>query len=165
MFSILRLRQFAAAGLGLMLVSLVSVGVHAQDAKLKAGTLTCKGKGTVGFVLGSKESLECNFAPIGSGPTHYYDGTITRVGIDIGVRGGSIMVWTVLGSTTELPYESLGGSFSGVSADVSAGLGVGANVLVGGNSKSIVLQPISVKGETGISLAAGVAGLNLVPLR
>ncbi len=165
MFSNLRLRQFTVVGLGLILVSFFSVGVSAQDAKLKAGTLTCKGKGTVGLVLGSKESLECNFAPIGSGPTHYYDGTITRVGIDIGVRGGSVLVWTVLGSTTELPYEALGGTFSGVSADVAAGIGVGANVLIGGNAKSIVLQPISVKGGTGVSLAAGVAGLNLVPLR
>lgn len=165
MFAVQRLRQFLAIGLGLAVISSFSLSASAQDAQLKAGTLTCKGKGSVGLVLGSKEGLECTFSPAGGGPSHYFHGTITRVGLDLGIRGGSIIVWTVLGSTTELPYENLGGSFSGVSADVAAGLGVGANVLIGGNAKSIVLQPVSVKGQTGISLAAGVAGLKLVPLR
>jgi hypothetical protein len=52
-----------------------------------------------------------------------------------------------------------------VSADIALGIGAGANVLVGGNNKSIVLQPFSVKGQTGINLAIGVSGLTLKPRR
>ncbi len=145
------------------LIATVSVAL-AQDAQLKVGTLTCEGAGTVGLILGSQEKLKCQLSPVDGKGVRYYDGTITRVGLDIGVRGESVLVWTVLGSTTELPYESLGGNFAGVSADVAAGIGAGANILVGGNQKSIVLQPVSVKGETGISIAAGVSGLSLKPL-
>jgi hypothetical protein len=76
-----------------------------------------------------------------------------------------MMVWTVLGSTTQYPGEHLGGNFvGGVSADVAAGLGVGANALVGGNNKAIVLQPLSEKGEVGFNVALGIASLSLTPL-
>jgi hypothetical protein len=37
-------------------------------------------------------------------------------------------------------------------ADVAAGLGAGANALIGGNK--VVLQPLSVSGDIGINLAA-----------
>lgn len=137
---------------------------QAQDAKLKAGTLTCQGKGSVGLILGSKEKLTCDFTTTSGRVVQRYDGTITRVGLDVGVRGESVMIWTVLGSTTQLPGEALGGSFAGVSADVAAGIGAGANILVGGNDKSVVLQPLSVSGGTGVNIAVGVSGLQLNPL-
>lgn len=136
----------------------------AETAKVVAGTLTCDGHGTVGLIVGSKEKLDCKYAPAGGGPTHRFSGSTTRVGLDIGVRGKSVMIWTVLGSTTKLPSEQLGGAYGGVSADIAAGLGVGANVLVGGNKKSVVLQPLSVKGETGINIAVGVSSLTLTPM-
>ncbi|MEQ8826062.1 MAG: DUF992 domain-containing protein [Filomicrobium sp.] len=165
MFSVQGLSQVFRVGALALAVAAFGASAQAQTPQLKAGTLTCEGQGTVGLVLGSTEQLDCTYSSAVGGALHRYRGTITRIGIDIGVRSGSVMIWTVLGSTTELPYESLGGNFSGVSADVAAGLGVGANVLIGGNAKSVVLQPLSVKGGTGVSLAAGVAGLNLVPLR
>ena len=140
------------------------IAVVAQAAQLKTGTLTCKGKGAVGLILGSKEKLSCVYQPSSGGEKQYYDGTITRVGLDVGVRGGSVMVWGVLGSTEQLPGEALGGTFAGASGDVSAGIGGGANLLVGGNKKSVTLQPLSVKGQTGVNLALGVAGLKLVPV-
>ena len=71
------------------------------------------------------------------------------------------MVWGVLGSTTSLPSEALRGNFVGAAADASLGIGAGAKVLVGGNKKSAVLQPLSVQGQTGINLAVGVSGLKL----
>ena len=41
------------------------------------------------------------------------------------------------------------------------GLGVGANALVGGSSKNIILQPLSVQAQQGLNIAAGVAALQL----
>ncbi len=146
-----------------ILISTVKYAAVAQNAKLKAGTLTCQGKGSVGLILGSKEKLICDFTSLSGASVQRYDGTITRVGLDIGVRGKSVMIWTVLGSTTELPGAALGGSFAGVSADVAAGIGVGANALLGGNDQSIALQPLSVSGGTGINIAVGVSGLTLRP--
>lgn len=145
-------------------LALATAPAAAQDAKVVAGTLTCEGQGTVGMVIGSKEELVCKYEPVGGGPVHRFAGSTTRVGLDVGIRGKSVMIWTVLGSTTQVPGERLKGNFAGVSADVAAGLGVGANVLLGGNNKSIVLQPVSVKGEVGLNVALGIAALSLTPL-
>jgi hypothetical protein len=136
--------------------------VSAENAKVVAGTLTCKGKGSVGLILGSKQTLACSYKPAGkSSPKHAYTATITKLGLDIGIKGPSVMVWTVLGSTAELPGEALAGKYAGVSADASIGIGAGANALIGGSKDSVVLQPLSVQGQTGINLAIGVAGLTL----
>ena len=157
-------RSLVAATAAGLAVAGAAFSAQAQDAKVVAGTLTCEGQGAVGLILGSKENLVCTYNPAGSGPKHRFTGSTTRIGLDVGVRGKSVMIWTVLGSTTQLPGERLGGSFAGVSADIAAGLGVGANVLVGGNNKSVVLQPVSVKGEVGLNIAVGVSGLTLQPL-
>ena len=132
-----------------------------QDPKLKAGTLTCKGQGGVGLIIGSKEKLSCTYQPASGGQSRSFDGAITRVGLDIGIKGKSVMVWTILASTSQLPGEALSGQFTGVAANASLGLGAGAQVLLGGNNKGIVLQPLSIKGETGVNIAMGVAGLTL----
>jgi hypothetical protein len=136
-------------------------GADAETAKMKAGTLTCKGKGKVGLILGSKETLDCTYEPSDGGPARKLQGTITNIGLDVGIKGKSVVVWGVLGSTTSLPSEALRGNFVGAAADASLGLGVGAKVLVGGNKKSVVLQPLSVQGQTGVNLAVGVSGLKL----
>lgn len=157
-------RRSSIAVLAAVACAAITAPAGAEDAKVVAGTLTCEGQGAIGLIVGSKEELSCTYKPAGSGSAHRFAGSTTRVGLDVGVRGKSTMIWTVLGSTTQLPGEHLGGTFAGVSADVAAGLGVGANVLVGGNKKSVVLQPLSVKGQTGLNLAVGVSSLTLKPL-
>ena len=48
---------------------------------------------------------------------------------------------------------------SALSAEVAAGVGAGANALVGGNK--VVLNPVSVSGNIGINVAAGIADIAL----
>jgi hypothetical protein len=43
------------------------------------------------------------------------------------------------------------------------GPGFGANVLIGGSRRSVVLQPLSIERSIGINLAAGVTSLTLGP--
>ncbi|MEW5964174.1 MAG: DUF992 domain-containing protein [Pseudomonadota bacterium] len=136
-------------------------GSTAQEAKVVAGTLTCQGKGSVGLIIGSKQTLACKFDPAGKTPPQSYNATITKVGLDIGIKGPSVMVWTVLSATSELPAGALAGNYAGVSAEASVAVGAGANALVGGAKNSVVLQPLSVQGQTGLNLAVGVAGLKL----
>ena len=38
---------------------------------------------------------------------------------------------------------------------------LGANVLVGGSNHSVALQPLSVQGQVGLNIAAGVGALDL----
>jgi hypothetical protein len=137
------------------------IGVSAQQAQLVAGTLTCHGRGHIGLILGSRQQLTCEYVPQGDGPHQFYDARITRLGLDIGVKGASVLVWTVLGASSALPAGALAGRFAGVSANASVGAGVGANVLIGGNANSVFLQPLSVQGQTGLNVAAGITGLTL----
>jgi len=141
----------------------LACGSIASAQTIRAGTLTCDGKGSIGLIIGVKEKLECTYQPANGGPARNYRGTIGSLGIAVGVTGPSVIVWGVLASSTELPSDALTGQFVGVAADAALGLGVGAQVLVGGTAKSVVLQPLSVKGETGVNIAAGVAALTLVP--
>jgi hypothetical protein len=133
----------------------------AAAPKVTLGTLTCKSHGNVGLILGSKERLHCIFTTAVSARRHPYLATITKVGVDIGFKGASTLVWTVLGSTVDIPEGALEGSYGGVTAGAALGIGANANALVGGSMQSIVLQPVSVEGQTGLNISAGVAGLTL----
>jgi hypothetical protein len=46
---------------------------------------------------------------------------------------------------------------------VSVAAGLGANVLVGGSSRTVALQPLSLQGQVGLDVAAGVGQLDLHP--
>jgi hypothetical protein len=136
----------------------------AQENGVVAGTLTCSGRGSIGAVIGSRQRLSCTFAPAGGQPNQRYSATITRLGLDLGIKGPSRMIWTVLGPSNGISRGALAGAFAGVSANASVGVGAGANALIGGFQNSIVLQPLSVQAQTGLNVAAGVAGMRLTYL-
>jgi hypothetical protein len=71
------------------------------------------------------------------------------------------MRWAVPANTRTPGRGFLAGQYVGDSGDISLGVGVGANALIGGSRRSTVLQPLSVSGQVGINLALGVAGLRL----
>ena len=75
------------------------------------------------------------------------------------------MAWGVFAPTNRIGYGDLAGSYVGASASATVGVGLGANALVGGSGNTFALQPVSVQGQTGLSVAAGVAGLELRPAR
>ena len=128
---------------------------------VKVGTLTCNVSGAWGFVFGSTRSLACTFA--GPGRYEYYVGQINRFGVDIGYTQGGVLLWTVVAPTANLAPGSLAGSYAGGTASATVGIGVGANALIGGGGNSIALQPVSLEGNTGLNVAAGVAAMSLSP--
>lgn len=150
-----------AAAVALAAAVGIQVTPSVAAPKITLGTLTCKGDGGVGLILGSKERMHCIFTTAVSARRHPYLATITKIGVDIGFKGESTLVWTVLGTTVDIPEGALEGGYGGVTAGAAVGIGANANALVGGSSQSIVLQPVSVEGQTGLNLSAGVAGLTL----
>jgi len=132
----------------------------AAQTKVNVGTLTCSGDGGVGFVIGSKSSFACKFNPVGQAPQSYA-ATITKLGVDVGITGKTVLVWTVLAPSAKLKRKALAGNYGGAAANVAVGVGGGANLLVGGSNNSIALQPLSVQGQTGLNVAVGIAGLEL----
>lgn len=153
--------NFAKIGFAAALVGMLWVNAEPASARsgVRVGTLTCNVEGGVGLVLGSRRNMSCTFRPT-SGRREAYTGRITRVGIDIGVTRRAKMTWVVF-APGKLKPGSLAGNYGGASAQATVGVGLGANVLVGGFKKSVALQPLSVQGQTGLNLAAGVAGLRL----
>jgi hypothetical protein len=57
----------------------------------------------------------------------------------------------------------LAGAYGGPTAEVSVAAGLGANVLVGGSRHTVALQPLSVQGQVGLDLGAGISKLELHP--
>ena len=126
----------------------------------QSGTLNCDVSAGFGFIIGSQRQVNCLFTPSYPAPPEQYVGTITKVGLDIGVTAAGSLVWNVLQSTTRR-RGVLAGSYAGASAEVPAGVGLGANLLVGGNERSVALQPLSIQGQVGINIAAGIAEISL----
>lgn len=131
----------------------------------KVGVLTCRSSASLGLIIGSRQSVRCSFSPDSGGAPENYVGHIGRLGLDLGVRGGGVMVWAVVAPTNGWHHGALAGHYVGVNADASLGLGAGAKVLVGGSHRTVSLQPLSVSGQVGVNLALGVAGLNLRSVR
>ena len=131
---------------------------------VRAGILQCQGGQNVGFVVGSVTSLECVFQSEGRRPEPYI-ATVRRYGLDIGFTEQTKFSWAVNAPTGRVGRGDLAGSYGGVGANASVGVGGGGNFLVGGPQNSYALQPLSVQGQTGLNVAAGVADIDLQPVR
>lgn len=147
--------------LGIALGFATSTTPASAQTKALVGTLTCKGGPHVGLIVGSQQTLDCVFQPASKSRPRSYMATITKVGVDIGFKNESTLVWSVLGTTEVLRGGLLVGEYGGISAEASVALGGGANALVGGSNRSVVLQPVSVQGQTGLNLAVSVTGMTI----
>jgi hypothetical protein len=155
------LRKLAIAICALGLSAGTSIlGTPAQAQGVQVGTLTCNVASGFGFVFGSSRAINCTFAPPGGPPQHYV-GSIDRFGVDIGYVQGGVIIWTVVAPTANVAPGSLAGTYAGATASATVGVGLGANVLVGGSGNSIALQPVSIQGTTGLNVAAGIAAMTL----
>ena len=137
----------------------IATSASADPSGVKAGVLSCDVSGGWGFVFGSSKDMNCTFAPNGGDPERY-TGTINKYGVDIGFTKGGVMVWAVF-APGKLGHGALAGNYGGATAGAAVGVGANANALVGGSDKSVSLQPLSIEGQTGLNLAAGVAGVTL----
>jgi len=157
------LRQSLVASAAMLAIGAVALGTPAKaDTTVKTGVLTCNVESGWGFVFGSSRDLKCNYSG-SSGRHEHYSGHIAKYGVDIGYLQGGVIVWGVLAPTTDLAAGALAGDYGGATGGASVGVGVDANVLVGGFNKSITLQPISVEGDKGLNVAAGIASITLHP--
>ena len=147
-------------GLAGLALCALAAGATAQSANVETGVLTCKVYGGTGFVFGSTKDVACVFEGL-SGGKERYRGSIDKFGLDLGFTGNTVMVWTVLAPSADVPSGALAGTYGGVSAEATVCLGVGANALLGGSQNSIALQPLSVQGQEGLNVAVGVAELTL----
>ena len=150
-------KHILAAGL----LALATVPAHSA-AGVNVGTLTCDVDSGVGYLIGSSKDVVCVYR--GNGKTEHYVGSISKLGLDLGVTGNQTVVWAVL-APGSIGKGALAGNYFGASAEATVAVGVGVNALVGGMKKSVTLQPISVSGQTGLSATLAGASLHLAPVK
>ncbi len=146
-----------------LVASVVNSGAQ-QQRMVRVGVLECRGGASVGFVVGSVTHLGCVLRAEGL-PEDRYVATIRKVGLDIGITQETALAWGVFAPVDRLGPGDLSGNYAGAQGSASVGVGLGGNVLVGGSNNSIALQPLSVQGQVGLNIAAGLADLELRPGR
>lgn len=151
-----------ATAASLLTALLPSADAQAPVSRVQVGVLECRGGDSIGFIIGSVTNLGCVLRIEGV-PEDRYIATIQKVGLDLGITQETALAWGVFAPTTNLGPSEVAGNYAG--AQGSASLGVGGNVLVGGSNNSIALQPLSLQGQVGVNVAAGLASLELRPGR
>lgn len=132
--------------------------------RVQAGVLNCDVSGGLGLIIGSQKEVTCQFLPTdNNSPREVYVGVINKFGLDLGATAQGQMVWNVFAPTSR-SVAALSGDYVGAGAEATIAVGLGANVLVGGNNRTIALQPVSIQGQTGLNVAAGVTELRLRPV-
>ena len=157
------MKKLAIAMAGAVAVLGVMMNGASANTTVRAGTLECDISGGIGLVFVEKQAMTCTFKSASGGPPDLYTGKIEEVGITLGATAGGVMVWAVLAAQHSIPQGALAGTYAGLTANASIGVGGGANVLIGGTGRSFVLQPLSLEGQVGINVAGGVTTVTLKP--
>jgi hypothetical protein len=161
-----------AALLGALATAAASIPAQAQDddgpseggGGVRLGTLSCHEAGGWGLVLGSSHHVRCLFTGNGDhGRPDAYEGEVTKFGVDLGYQSSAVIVWAVVAPTGHVGHGDLAGHYAGGTANAAVIIGAGANALFGGFHRSVALQPVSISGETGLNVAAGIGELTLRP--
>jgi hypothetical protein len=157
---VLKRIAIAAAASSLVVAgALMSTQVQAEPS-VKVGVLTCNVSSGWGLVFGSTRDVRCSYQAA-KGGVEFYAGHISKFGVDIGYTRAGVMLWAVFAPTSTLAPGALAGPYAGATAGATVGVGAGVNALFGGFRHSVSLQPVSIEGNTGINVAAGVAEMNL----
>jgi hypothetical protein len=142
------------------IAAVLAAPADAQPRRIQVGSLNCSMSAGIGLVVGSQRNVSCYFNPGQGAPQESYAGTMTRIGLDVGFTSGSQIVWGVFADTNR--YSGmLAGTYAGATAEMTIAAGLGANVLVGGSNRTVALQPLSVQGQVGLNIAAGIGALEL----
>ena len=147
-------------GSALLVAILMTVAVPVARADIKVGVLKCQIEAGFGYIIGSSKELTCKFQRHG-GLNEHYSGKIIKLGADVGFSGTGNLIWAVFAPSGDVDYGALSGTYFGASAEAAAGIGLGANVLIGGWQRSVNLQPVSLSAHTGFNAAGGLGAIVL----
>lgn len=150
--------------LGIAASTVVTLSSAQAQQPVQLGVLNCRGGASVGFIVGSVTNLGCVLTGTGRADQPYV-ATIRKVGLDIGITQETALAWAVFAPVNYSGQGDISGNYAGAQGSASFGVGLGANVLVGGSQNSVALQPLSLQGSTGINIAAGLESLELRPGR
>jgi hypothetical protein len=154
----------AGSAIATLVASIAGASAQQPMPRVQIGILECRGGASIGFIVGSVTHLGCVLRIDGL-PEDRYIATIRKVGVDLGITQESALAWGVYAPVARLGPGDLAGTYAGAQGSAAVGVGLGGNVLIGGSDNSIALQPLSVQGQVGLSVAAGLESLELRPGR
>jgi hypothetical protein len=147
--------------LALAAIALSTTMAAAAETRVQVGRLACDVDPGIGFLIGSSKDMTCKFYRKGQ-RTDVYEGTIDKLGIDIGITAATHIEWLVFSArSTDVRKGSLAGTYVGGSAEATLGVGLGGNWLIGGSRKGFALQPWSIQGQAGLNYSVALARLTL----
>ncbi len=159
------MRRFSIMlGLAGAMLATSAISASAQQSLRPAGALECVGGPSLGLVVGSESTLHCTLRQPRRRAQHY-DAIVRRVGVDLGVTERWVLGFNVFTPTGRVGRNGLAGSYGGAGSSISIGPGAGSASVVGGPGRSVSLQPVPVQGQTGLNLAFGFQGMDLIPVR
>jgi hypothetical protein len=162
-FSFMRRLPLLAA-MAATLSAALPADAQAPMTRVQVDILECRGGASIGFIVGSVTNLGCVLRIEGIAEDRYI-ATIRKVGLDLGITQETALAWGVYAPVARLGPGDLAGNYAGAQGSASFGVGGGGNVLVGGSNDSIALQPLSLQGQIGVNIAAGLESLELRPGR
>ncbi|MFQ5592424.1 MAG: DUF992 domain-containing protein, partial [Phycisphaerae bacterium] len=128
-----------------MLIGITGQSVMAEGG-VKLGVITCSvvPGSRVNLLIRSTADVECEFDNRGT-IERYVGETGIALGLDLSFRSDEKMAFTVIAAANDvqLGAHALTGKYAGGEATATAGLGVGAKVLVGGGDNNVSLQPLA----------------------
>lgn len=140
-------------------VLLLSAAGPAWSAS-QLGMLKCDTSIGIGEILVRKQTMTCVFTHK-DGKIENYTGQVHQFGVEIGEVEQGHLAWAVWAASPDAGTGLLAGKYGGVDASVAAGIGLGADVLVGGTGEAFTLQPLALDSEPGVAIAAGVEQVEL----
>jgi hypothetical protein len=155
--------KLSIAALVLSAAFFASAAPALAQSSVRVGTLACDVSAGIGLFVVQKQTLRCTFTPNGGGRVDAYTGKIDEFGVALGEVAAGHLVWGVIAAAPGLSKGALAGTYAGLGAQATLGVGLGVNVLTGGTGRAFSLQPISVEGQTGLNIAGGVTTVTLVP--
>jgi len=144
--------------------SMATAAVAAEtSAGAKIGVMSCDTVPNTGFTLliHSTVGVKCVFKSSQGVVEHYKGETGVGLGIDLNYDRQTHTIYSVLAADFKKGEYQMAGKYVGAGGSASLGVGVGAHALIGGNNKSITLNPVAISGQKGIGVEGGLTYLYL----
>lgn len=144
----------------------VAIGIFALGSEARAdsgtilGTLACTktGPGNT-YLVFSRIPVDCTYSGIG-GPQSYTGTAGILLGVDLELEYQAVMIYTVVGGSSVNP-GGLAGSYGGVKASATLGVGGALQAGLAGFGNGIELVPLGVGGQIGFGATGGIGYLQI----
>lgn len=140
----------------------------ADTAGLEIGVLKCSvvEGSRVNLIVRSTADVTCTFN--NGGTLERYNGEAgIALGLDLSFKTEENMAFAVIAAAADATpgAYALAGKYVGGQAAASAGVGLGAKVLVGAGDQSLSLQPLALETNKGLGASAGIGFLYIEKAR